>query len=366
METLTQQDFQAILNFVQGLYAIDSLQNLSAYISNTIPKLVQADISGYCTIDFMRHQFLDGVLFPAMPVSPEIMNQYFHEHPHQAHYLNTRDCQAYTISDFLSEKQLHQREGLYQKFLRPMNMEEQMTLVFSRANSMIVDGVTLFRSQRSFTERDRLILNLLLPHFMQARQTEQMFTQIQQENKQLQNSLNAIGSIVISDNGSILKMTPKAENWLQQYFSFTSSGQCLPEHLQQWVRYQRSLHKGNSSVPKPHLPMKIEQDGKQLVVRFVADSINNQHILILEEQKFPSLTTEFLEYLGLSKREAEVLFWVAKGKENSEIAKILSVSTVTIRKHLEHTYQKLNVTTRSAAIVTALQKLGILEKPFLS
>jgi DNA-binding CsgD family transcriptional regulator len=360
MEALTQKDFQRILNFVQGLHSTDNLQNLSTYISTAISNLVQVDISGCCTIDFMQHQFVGGVLFPAFPVSAEVMNQYFYEHPHQVHYLKTRDCSAYKISDFLSEKQLHRREGLYQKFLQPMNMEEQMTLVFPSANSMTVDGVTLFRSQRSFTERDRLILNLLLPHFMQARQTEQMFTQIQQENKQLQNSLNAVGSIVISDNGSVLQITPKAENWLQQYFSFSYSGQSLPEHLQQWVRYQRSLHNGNGSVPKPHLPMKIEQDGKQLVVRFVADSINNQHILILEELKFPSLTTESLEYLGLSKREAEVLFWVAKGKENSEIAKILCVSTVTIRKHLEHTYQKLNVKTRSAAIVNTLQKLGIL------
>ncbi|NEU79858.1 helix-turn-helix transcriptional regulator [Nostoc sp. UIC 10630] len=360
MEILSQQDFSKILNFVQGLYSTDRLQNFSSYISTAISNLIQADISGYCTIDFMQHQFVGGVLFPAVPVSAEVMNQYFYEHPHQVNYLKTRDCRAYKISDFLTEKQLHRREGLYQKFLRPMNMEDQMTLVIPRVNSMTVDGVTLFSSQRSFTERDRLILNLLLPHLMQAQKTGHILTQIQQENQQLHNSLNAAGTIVISDNGDVQLMTQKAENYLQQYFFCNYSGQSLPEHLQQWVKYQRSVHNSNSSVPEPHLPMKIEQDGKQLVVRFIADPINNQHILILEEQKSPSLTIESLEYLGLSKREAEVLFWVAMGKENSEIAKILGVSTVTIRKHLEHTYQKLNVKTRSAAVVTALQKLGIL------
>lgn len=359
MEALTQQDFQRILNFVQELYSTDSLQNFSTYISTAISNLVQVDVAGYCTIDFMQQQFLDGVLFPALPVSPQVMNQHFHEHPHQMHYSKTGDCQARTLSDFLSEKQLHQREGLYQKFLRPMNMEEQMTLVFPRANSTIVDGLTLFRSQRSFTERDRLILNLLLPHFMHAQQTGQVFAQLQQENKQLHDSLTATGSIVISDSGDVLFMTSKAEKWLQQYF-FSDTKQSLPDHLQQWVRYQKSLHHGNNSVPKPHLPMKIEQDGKQLVIRFVADLVNNQYVLVLEEQFFPSLTIEVLEYLGLSKREAEVLFWVAKGKENPEIAKILCVSTVTVRKHLEHTYQKLDVKTRSAAVITALQKLGIL------
>lgn len=344
---------------MQGLYSVGSLQKPSSYIPTTISNLVQVDIAGHCTIDFMQQKFLDGVLFPTFPVSPDVMNQYFHEHPHQMHYSKSGDCQARKISDFLTEKQLHQREGLYQKFLRPMQMEEQMTLVFPRPNSKTVDGITLFRSQRNFTERDRLILNLLLPHFMQARQTVQVFAQLQQENKQLQASLTATGSIVISDSGDIQYMTSKAENWLQQYF-FSNSRQSLPDHLQQWVKYQKSLHHSNGSVPKPHLSMKIEQDGKQLVIRFVADPSSNQYILVLEEQSSPSLTIEALEYLGLSKREAEVLFWVAKGKENSEIAKILCVSTVTVKKHLEHTYQKLDVKTRSAAVIIALQKLGIL------
>lgn len=154
-------------------------------------------------------------------------------------------------------------------------------------------------------------------------------------------------------------MTSKAENWLQRYF-FSNSKQSLPDHLQQWVKYQKSLHHSNSSVPKPYLPLKIEQDGKQLIIRFIDDPDNNQHVLVLEEQSSSSLTVEALEYLGLSTREAEVLFWVAKGKENPEIAKILCVSTVTVKKHLEHTYQKLEVKTRSAAVITALQKLGIL------
>jgi DNA-binding CsgD family transcriptional regulator len=359
MEALTQQDFQRILNFVQGLYNVDSLQNFSSYIPTTLSNLIQADFVGYSGLNFMQRQFLGGMLFPSFPVQMEVMDQYFHEQPMQMDYLKTRNCQAQKLSDFLSERQLHQREGLYQKFLRPMNMEEIMNVVIPHANPMVVDAITLFRDRRSFTERDRLILNLLLPHFMQAQQTGQVFAQLQQENKQLRSSLTATGNIVLSDNGDVRYMTSKAEKWLQRYF-FSDAKQSLPDHLQQWVKYQKSLHHRDSSVPKPHLPMKIEQDGKQLVIRFVADPVNNQYVLVLEEQSFPSLTIEALEYLGLSKREAEALFWVAKGKENSEIAKILCVSTVTVRKHLEHTYQKLHVKTRSAAVITALQKLGIL------
>ncbi len=57
----------------------------------------------------------------------------------------------------------------------------------------------------------------------------------------------------------------------------------------------------------------------------------------------------------LTKREAEVLAWVAQGKTNWEVAKILGASPRTVQKHLEHIFQKLGVETRTAATVWALQ-----------
>lgn len=53
--------------------------------------------------------------------------------------------------------------------------------------------------------------------------------------------------------------------------------------------------------------------------------------------------------LGLTEREAEVLGWVARGKTNREISAILVVSPHTVRKHLEHIFEKLAVHTRTAA-----------------
>jgi DNA-binding CsgD family transcriptional regulator len=53
---------------------------------------------------------------------------------------------------------------------------------------------------------------------------------------------------------------------------------------------------------------------------------------------------------SLTEREAEILRWVARGKTNREIASILCVSPHTVRKHLEHAYEKLGVHNRTAAI----------------
>ena len=52
----------------------------------------------------------------------------------------------------------------------------------------------------------------------------------------------------------------------------------------------------------------------------------------------------------LTPREQEILEHVAEGKTNAEVAWQLRISPDTVRKHLENTYSKLGVHTRTAAI----------------
>ncbi|KMO36556.1 LuxR family transcriptional regulator [Methylobacterium tarhaniae] len=53
--------------------------------------------------------------------------------------------------------------------------------------------------------------------------------------------------------------------------------------------------------------------------------------------------------LGLTRREAEVLLWVARGKASRDVGAILSLSPRTVTKHLEQIYAKLGVENRTAA-----------------
>lgn len=59
---------------------------------------------------------------------------------------------------------------------------------------------------------------------------------------------------------------------------------------------------------------------------------------------------------ALTRRETEVLSWLAKGKTNRDIADILGISRHTVSKHLEHLFEKLGVETRSAATAIAARQ----------
>ena len=66
---------------------------------------------------------------------------------------------------------------------------------------------------------------------------------------------------------------------------------------------------------------------------------------------------EQLLSLGLSGRESEVLFWVAQGKTNPEIAVILGIGRRTVATHVEHILAKLGVENRCAAARCASEAL---------
>jgi len=52
----------------------------------------------------------------------------------------------------------------------------------------------------------------------------------------------------------------------------------------------------------------------------------------------------------LTSREREVIARVAEGRTNSEIARLLGISSHTVRKHLENAYEKLGTRTRTGAV----------------
>lgn len=69
---------------------------------------------------------------------------------------------------------------------------------------------------------------------------------------------------------------------------------------------------------------------------------------------------KILHQLHITQREQEVLDRLAQGASNEEIAKDLYVTVATVKAHLTSIFDKLKVTSRTQAIITAL-KLGLIQ-----
>jgi hypothetical protein len=201
METLTLNDIYSLNQAIQKIYDLSSSIDFGLDTNRIVHQLVSHDIPAFHVTNMRTGQVTD-TLEPAIPnISTElrtelmaIRDQNLFEHPVAQNFSQTMHG-AYKISDFISSEELHSLEALYQSFLRPLGIEDQMMLFLPNAegNTMQLGdagatfaGYSLNRSQRSFTERDRLMLNLLRPHLFQAYCNVQMYHRLQQKFDQLQ------------------------------------------------------------------------------------------------------------------------------------------------------------------------------------
>jgi len=73
-------------------------------------------------------------------------------------------------------------------------------------------------------------------------------------------------------------------------------------------------------------------------------------------QSFYRPNSDFKTTVKLTERETEILDLLSKGYINKEIAELLSISPDTVHNHLRRIYEKLQVHTRTEAVVKYLRK----------
>jgi len=232
-------------------------------------------------------------------------------------------------------------------------VDHQMVVGLPAPSPRVV-GVALNRSGSDFSERDRLLLSALRPHIVQALRNAESFSQMKGEVALVLQGLEEIGRgiVLLGPDGGIRSATRVARQWMTTYFGQRAvRAKHLPEALQRWVRFQGTTIRSSGDVFSAREPLVVECQDSRLVVRLIPASGGG---LLLLEQRHTAQSPASFESLGLSRREAEVLAWVAQGKTDAAIGTILSLSPRTVAKHLEHIYQRLGVENRSAAVALAL------------
>jgi DNA-binding NarL/FixJ family response regulator len=92
------------------------------------------------------------------------------------------------------------------------------------------------------------------------------------------------------------------------------------------------------------------------------EAIFGQSIAAQVLRYFNGLTSSAVSFPELTSREREVLELIAAGRNNTEIAQVLSLSGKTVRNHVSIIFSKLRVADRAQAIVRA-REAGLGQRP---
>jgi len=163
--------------------------------------------------------------------------------------------------------------------------------------------------------------------------------------KQLETSLEQ-ALLVANRQGQILFATGQARILLNTFFSRPADNY-LPEDLRAWLNGPENQ--------KPRL-ISHRKRGEIEIDHFALSKSGNLSLLRIEHRNGDNGPKALLA-LGVTAREAEVLYWMTEGKTNPEIAIIIDASLNTIKKHAINLFAKLGVETRTAAARLALSVL---------
>jgi DNA-binding CsgD family transcriptional regulator len=266
-----------------------------------------------------------------MPSHP-ILN-YFRAHPLG---------DAVTISEFVSDAQFRSM-GIYSDLYQSLRCERMLAIEVSSEPLSI--SVVAFRDRADFSKRDREMLTLLRPHLANAYRNAETLDDNRARLALLQDGWDVagLGAIELRADNRVRSMTGTARTWLIAYFGAAEASGRLPEPVLAWLRRD----------PAPaSVPLVVKRGDRRLTLRLVN---HNAHRLVLLREQRGLLSADDLAAVGLARREAEILSWVAIGKTDAEIADILAISPRTVSHTLERIYRKLGVATRTAAAARALE-----------
>jgi DNA-binding CsgD family transcriptional regulator len=326
MTRLRNSDLQAVVEFLGEASSVDGPDPFPRPLLESLRRLVPSDEVVYDELDRVREIVLWEEEFPGEVDGPEELSYWDirNQHPVCRHHEVTGEFRALKLSDFLTRSELR-RTDVYWDWFRPCGAEYQMTVGLDAPLSHTKVFLFSRAGGRDFNERDRTVLDFLRPRLASLYEAAQGRRRASQALALLE---EADAGLVILDRAARIEYaTPEALRLLSAYFRDFRNG--LPDEVACWLDEQRQ-------VPSPE-PLRVEGQEQSLLVRVVGGAL-----LVEEERVAPPLTD----------REREILELVAAGKTNAEIAEAIWIAPGTVRKHLEHVYEKLGVHSRTAAVAT--------------
>ena len=187
--------------------------------------------------------------------------------------------------------------------------------------------------------------------------------QTAQQAHQTRNALDAFGyaSVTVrARDGRLLWQTPLARELLRTWFGPDS--QQVPEPVLAWLQRHAAtqltaISATGQSAPRFHLDQGARRLSFDLHQQVGDSEGGGDWLIVMREISDEAVINTMSLAFKLTAREAEVLYWVVKGKINRDIGDILGSSAATVKKHLERIFAKLGVETRTSAAAMAINRI---------
>ena len=350
MEALKASDQRKIVACVRELYGLGSLQTVAERAVQGLHALIGGNSAIVTRIDAQN----GSVTTLANTVGPELIkylepaSALKHEHPGFRHDCEHPNGGATALADVVS-LQRWKRTGIYNEVCSKVGTHEQLgaQVPFGQPDYL---ALIVNRSRRSFTERDRCVINVLRHHVAEAFRTVTAAPSL--PSLPLLEALQLVvgGSLIALDLlGGVQFSSKLAQQHLEAFVPeerpFHGG---LPSTVRHWIKRELAAFTTNIVAMRPRQPLVLRRGDASLHLRLTSNHDATAHVVVLRVQGLACDIAK-LRVLGFGRRPTEVLYWMAQGKTNEEIGIILGIATQTVKGHLKPIFVRLGVENRASA-----------------
>jgi DNA-binding CsgD family transcriptional regulator len=341
-----------LAELIGNAHAFEDLEGFRQGVPALLREFVPADVAAYNEMDDDPSATW-WTNDPHLEITPEQIERFTAlagENPVLAYVRRTRDGRPRRISDFLSRREYHQLP-LYREFYGQINAEYQVALTLPSRPPVVI-GLTLTRSLNDFSDREVRLLGLARPHLIQAYRNAELAAARETTIMALEAGLEQVGTavIVIDRHGRVDMATPTGRRLLAG--GLGGPDKRISAELSGLLAARRE-----AGTPASE-PLLVEHGDRTLSLRVLRGPEGSSEMLVIEPET-SGLSVPALEALGLTRRQAEALRWIALGRSGRDAARLMAVSPRTVEKHLQTGYAKLGVESASEAAATIWAAVGV-------
>ena len=329
------------------LYSVPEDGDFFKHVLSVLNGCIRSKLAGYSFTNLhdgkLQRIASQGTLADKVPDLDEL-DHILQSHPFREYYCTNQSDPVICTTDIMSEEEWKQTP-FYNEILRPIGLIHDTSVRFY-AESLCVSFT--FSDANPMPSDKLRLLRLVAPHLSNAYASFM--------SQRIWWAGNLPDHIVsLSREGKLLHITEVDRAILDQSFPHrkTTVKWTLPDEVAQWITLAIRAH---ISAPEIAPRKLMATDSKGSLYLTLIHHHNGYYIILEKFRHFNK--SNILQKMGLTPREAEVLLWAARGKQNDSIASILDIRVATVRKHMEHILQKLDSETRGAAAQIAMRVLN--------
>lgn len=282
---------------------------------------------------------------------------------HLTHGLGTEKRLTY-LEKIISYDSFQSTE-YYNDFLKPQKIHHKL-IVNMVAEEELYGRIVLTRPKKSrrFTEKELRIARTISPYLAHALAHNDLRKKIRLKGNILDHmeEQSLIGMVLLNESLNITYKNPKAEEICGKFNGAGSPVNQTDPITSQFLKDCREIKAGLKScpaggmvVPKHSVVRGPNRTRFSLISKALDQGLDwedsQMFMVSIKEQSTANIDPQYLmDAFHLSKREIEVAALLFLGLKNAQIAGELFVSEITIKKHLQSIYDKVDVHNRTTLI----------------